>query len=240
MSDGSLGGEVDVLIENFEMVWHIGSTIGSLLKERKCELVTDDMEVDKKIQTIAPSIHSRPNIEPRSAWCTDWQLGRNRRRLDEDLRLLTCRLKLLCTHDAYWRTASVWPSHNTACVAHVVTTASFFTLTTSWFATRCSPFSTSLRWSRYGSKQNSQSRTAELKWGFQHKSHSHLSCRRSPVRLNLCYNCCRLDRLHSSSVGNDLLFTAAVDLWRQQIGRNQPPNSSSLEQHGTPHLLTSP
>ena len=45
MDDGSLGGEVDILIEDFETVRRIGSTYGLLLNEHKCGLVTNDMEV---------------------------------------------------------------------------------------------------------------------------------------------------------------------------------------------------
>jgi len=56
MDDGSLGGEVDVLIEDFETVRRIGSTLGLLLNEHRCELVTDDMEVVEKFRVIAPTI----------------------------------------------------------------------------------------------------------------------------------------------------------------------------------------
>ena len=56
MDDGSLGGEVDVHIEDFETVRRIGSTFGLLLNEHKCELVTNDMEFVKKFTVIAPTI----------------------------------------------------------------------------------------------------------------------------------------------------------------------------------------
>ena len=56
MDDGSLGGEVDVLIESFETARCIGSTFGLLLNEHKCELVTNDIEVVKQFRVIAPTI----------------------------------------------------------------------------------------------------------------------------------------------------------------------------------------
>ena len=49
-----------------------------------------------------------------------------------------------------------------------------------------------------------------------------------------------LTRLYSSSGGNDLLFTAAVDLWRQQTGRDQLPEFIVTQtQQGTLDLLKS-
>ena len=38
MDDGSLGGEVDILMEDFETVRRINSTYGLLLNEHKCGL----------------------------------------------------------------------------------------------------------------------------------------------------------------------------------------------------------
>ena len=56
MDDGTLGGNVDVLIEDFETVQRIGSSLGLVLNEKKCELITDDMDVVEKFKIIAPSI----------------------------------------------------------------------------------------------------------------------------------------------------------------------------------------
>ena len=56
MDDGSLGGEVDILIEDFETVRCIGSTFELLLNKHKCELVTNDKEFVKKFRVIAPTI----------------------------------------------------------------------------------------------------------------------------------------------------------------------------------------
>ena len=50
MDDGSLGGEVDILIEDFETVRRIGSTFGLQLNEHKCELVTITTRKSKEIQ----------------------------------------------------------------------------------------------------------------------------------------------------------------------------------------------
>ena len=54
MDDGSLGDEVDVLIEDFETVRRTGKTLCLLLNEHKC--VTDNKSVVDKFRTIAPSI----------------------------------------------------------------------------------------------------------------------------------------------------------------------------------------
>ena len=86
IDDGSLGGEVDILIEDFETVRRIGSTFGLLLNEQKCELVTNDMEVVKKFRVIAPTI-IHVDVSYADVLSADWQLGRNRRCSDdEDLR----------------------------------------------------------------------------------------------------------------------------------------------------------
>ena len=52
MDDGTLGGDVDVLISDFLVV----HSIGLKLNESKCELITDDLDVLLKFRAIAPSI----------------------------------------------------------------------------------------------------------------------------------------------------------------------------------------
>ena len=76
MDDGSLGGEDDVLIEDFETVRCIDITVGLLLNEHKCELVTDDMEVVKKFRVIAPTY--------RKPICLARRLAANQRLSDEE------------------------------------------------------------------------------------------------------------------------------------------------------------
>jgi len=78
MDDGSLGGEVDVLIEDFATVRRIGSAFGLLVNEQKCELVTDDLEVVEKFRAIAPSIihvsTPKASLLGESTRCSDRQL----------------------------------------------------------------------------------------------------------------------------------------------------------------------
>jgi len=56
MDDGTLGGHVDVLLDDFERVRRVGSELGLVLNEAKCELVTDDPAVVAKFRVVAPTI----------------------------------------------------------------------------------------------------------------------------------------------------------------------------------------
>ena len=56
MDDGTLGGDVDVLINDFLVLQQLGSSMGLELNESKCELITDDLDVLLKFRAISPSI----------------------------------------------------------------------------------------------------------------------------------------------------------------------------------------
>ena len=45
LDDGSIAGDADVLLRDFEFVKREGPNIGLLLNESKCEIITDDFLV---------------------------------------------------------------------------------------------------------------------------------------------------------------------------------------------------
>ena len=56
MDDGTLGGDADVLLVDFNTVRRVGQEFGLELNEQKCELITDDDDVVDKFRADAPSI----------------------------------------------------------------------------------------------------------------------------------------------------------------------------------------
>jgi len=60
LDDGSLGGIVSNLIEDLETVRRVGPTIGLLLNEDKCEIVTDDASVVASIRAVLPTVRHVP------------------------------------------------------------------------------------------------------------------------------------------------------------------------------------
>jgi hypothetical protein len=56
LDDGTIGGIVDNLIRDFENDRQLGSKIGLHIRERKCEIITDDTEVAARIQQVLGNI----------------------------------------------------------------------------------------------------------------------------------------------------------------------------------------
>ena len=56
MDDGTLGGDIEVLINDFLVVQQMGDSIGLKLNESKCELITYDLDVLLKFRAIPQSI----------------------------------------------------------------------------------------------------------------------------------------------------------------------------------------
>ena len=228
MDDGSLGGEVDVLIEDLEMVRRNGSAIGLLLNEHKCELVTDDMEVVQKIQTIAPSI---TDVLTSNAVLLGAPIG-SLEEIDvvltkkiSDFQLLACRLKLLCAHDALYLLKNC------------------FSLPKLQYILRCSPCYNSQVLHTYVQLDSRHAAVHSQRYfdGVDMAASNTRPVRNGGIGVRLATQVALPSvlssvassselvlqllppRLHSSSGSNDLLFTAAVDLWRQQTGRDQLP-----------------
>jgi hypothetical protein len=60
LDDGSIGGDVDTLLQDFDYIKREGPNIGLFLNEGKCEIITDDITVVDRFRQIAPSIiHTR-------------------------------------------------------------------------------------------------------------------------------------------------------------------------------------
>ena len=60
LDDGSLGGEVDILLKDLELIRCVGEQIGLVLSEHKCEIVTDDPSVVTQFLAVMPNIRHVP------------------------------------------------------------------------------------------------------------------------------------------------------------------------------------
>ena len=63
LDDGSLGGHVSSLLCDLETVRRVGPTIGLVLNEEKCEIVTNDISVVTSMKAIMPNIRHIPSGE---------------------------------------------------------------------------------------------------------------------------------------------------------------------------------
>ena len=62
LDDGTIGGELHDLLHDLDTVRRVGPTIGLLLNEDKCEIVTNDDSVVSSFRTVMPNIlHTRGN-----------------------------------------------------------------------------------------------------------------------------------------------------------------------------------
>ena len=104
MDDGTLGGDVDVLLDDLETVRKVGGNLGLTLNETKCELNTEDPDVISKFRIIAPSI-----LHIRSHQATllgapigdDDEVNEIISKKIEECQRLSNRLKQLSAHDAF-------------------------------------------------------------------------------------------------------------------------------------------
>ena len=56
LDDGTIAGDADVLLRDFELVKREGPNIGLLLNESKCEIITDDFLVAARFREVAPTM----------------------------------------------------------------------------------------------------------------------------------------------------------------------------------------
>ena len=61
LDDGSLGGHVTRLLSDLETVRRVGPTIGLVLNDEKCEIVTDDVSVFASMKAVMPNIRHIPS-----------------------------------------------------------------------------------------------------------------------------------------------------------------------------------
>jgi hypothetical protein len=71
--NGTLGGSVDALIADFDMVVNESKNLGLTVSASKCELITDDDELIQQFRMVAPDIKHGNNIScPLLVWRTCW------------------------------------------------------------------------------------------------------------------------------------------------------------------------
>jgi hypothetical protein len=243
MDDGTLGGDVDVLIKDFETVRQVGSSLGLLLNEQKCELITDDKDVLDKFRSIAPSIL---HVSTSQAMLLGAPIGSNAaidtilsKKLLE-FRLMADRLKQLRAHDAFFLLKNC------------------FSLPKLQYILRCAPCFDSQVLQNYDDtiRDTLQSilniALTENVW-----QQATLPVRNGGIGVRLATQVALPAFLSSvasssdlvlqllptslrSSAGmNDQLFTAAVEEWKSRSGHSQPPQLVFSQKHGTRHLSES-
>ena len=65
LDDGTIGGELCDLLQDLDTVRRVGPTLGLLLNENKCEIVTNDDCVVSSFRAIMPNIleHSAHHVQ---------------------------------------------------------------------------------------------------------------------------------------------------------------------------------
>jgi hypothetical protein len=103
MDDGTLGGQVDVLIADWKTVVEEGKRLGLNVNVAKCELITDDPDVLRKFRSVVPQI---AHVSTTSAMLLGAPIG-GQQCIDDvlqsklqELKRLSQRLSLLSVHDA--------------------------------------------------------------------------------------------------------------------------------------------
>ena len=110
-----MGDHVDVLLDDWNTVVEEGRKIGLVVNASKCELITDDLEVVSKFQSVAPD-HKHVSIA--SATLLGAPIGGERSNDDilstklQELQRLSNRLTLLEPHDALFLLKTVSPFRN--------------------------------------------------------------------------------------------------------------------------------
>jgi len=103
MDDGSLGGNVEVLLEDLQMIIVEGKKLGLIVNTAKCEVITDDHQVAERFRFLAPDIK---HVRKSAAMLLGAPIG-DEQSIDavlaaklEDLQRFSKRLQLLTAHDA--------------------------------------------------------------------------------------------------------------------------------------------
>ena len=233
MDDGTLGGDVEVLLDDFEAVRQNGSSLGLILNEGKCELITNEPEIVERFRTIAPSIlhvnTSKAVLLGAPIGCMEGiDLVLSKKMCE--FQTLANRLKLLNAHDAFFLLKNC------------------FSLPKLQYILRCSPCYNSQLLLHYDVliKETLQDilniSLSDAAWkqatlpiktgGIGIRLSSQIAL---PAFLSSCTSSSDLVlkllplHLHSSAGLHDQLFTSAVDEWKILSGLNQPPVLSSKQ-----------
>lgn len=103
MDDGTLGGNVQQLLDDFQMLVEEGRKLGLVVNAAKCELITDNIDIVNKFRSIAPDMK---HVQPSAAMLLGAPIGGEQSIEDVltaklvELRRLSNRLSLLSAHDA--------------------------------------------------------------------------------------------------------------------------------------------
>jgi Reverse transcriptase (RNA-dependent DNA polymerase) len=228
MDDGTLGDDVEVLLNDLETVRQVGSALGLTLNEQKCELITDDQDVISKFKARVSTITVVGTSQAMllGAPISDGIDAILTKKLIEFQRL-AIRLKRLNAHDAFYLLKNC------------------FSLPKLQYILRCSPCYQSDMLQQYDSviRDTLQSilnvtltddawmqATLPVKHGgigirlaTQVSLPAYLSSVASSSELMLQL---LPQRLHVTSGVNDLLFAAAVVAWKTTSEQDQLPENT--------------
>ena len=73
MDDGTLGGDVDTLLKDFNLIVDEGRKLGLVVNTAKCEIITDEENVLEKVKQIAPDNKPIKNIRRIATGCSNWR-----------------------------------------------------------------------------------------------------------------------------------------------------------------------
>ena len=78
MDDGTLGGNFQQLLDDFQMLVEEGGKLGLVVNAAKCELITDNIDILDKFRAIAPDIK---HVQPTTI-CSNVTRSTDRRRAE--------------------------------------------------------------------------------------------------------------------------------------------------------------
>ena len=103
MDDGTLGGDVDCLVNDYLTIVREGKELGLVVNPQKCEIITNDLDIVQKFHSLAPEmVHTSPSVATLLGAPTgsDQGIADVLRIKLEDLKRLSENLKQLNAHDA--------------------------------------------------------------------------------------------------------------------------------------------
>jgi hypothetical protein len=103
MDDGTLGGNQDTLLADFEMIVNQSKSLGLTVSTSKCELITDNDEVVQQFRLVAPDIK---HVKTSAAMLLGAPIGGEQRVFEvlttklHELRRMSDRISQFNAHDA--------------------------------------------------------------------------------------------------------------------------------------------
>ena len=146
MDDGTLGGDVDCLVNDYLTIVREGKVLGLVVNPQKCEIITNDLDIVQKFHSLAPEmVHTSQSV----ATLLDAPIGSDQGIADvlrgklEDLKRLSENLKQL---NLTIPDLTIWLSDNlTIWLSQILRNSQTFGSTDSEFRI-CSSWISQIQW----------------------------------------------------------------------------------------------